>query len=270
MEEFDWNAMATYWPIIVNIGIALLTLMGGWIAAKWANRLVIKAFRLKKIDEALGRFLASIAKYAVIAATVISALGRLGVEAASLITIFATAGLAIGLALQGSLSNFASGVMILLFRPFDIDDRVEIAGATGVVKDIGIMVTTLSTPENHRIIVPNSSILSNNIINYTTSGKMRGAVDVGVAYGSDVAVVKEVLLKAAKSVETVLQDPEPGVAFVNLGASSLDMRVLIWTEPSVHFGTLGEVRQAVYDHLNEAGIEIPFAQIVVHQAPAEV
>lgn len=268
MENFDWQNLDTYWPLIIKVGTALLILFIGWIASKWANRLVLKAFRARKLDEALGRFIGSMAKYAVLAAAVISALGRVGVQAASLITIFATAGLAVGLALQGSLSNFASGVMILLFRPFDIDDKVEIAGATGTVKDIGIMATTILTPDNHRIIVPNSSVLGGNIINYTVEGKIRGTVSVGVAYGSDVVKVQEILLKAAKRVGVVLDDPAPAVAFVGLGASSLDFNVMAWATPGNFLAMLAEVRTAVYDDLNAAGIDIPFNQIVVHKAEA--
>jgi len=268
MESFQWDSLETYWPLIVNVASALAIIVIGWLVSKWAYRLILRAFRMRKFDEALGRFLASMGKYAILTAVVISALGKVGVQAASLITIFATAGLAIGLALQGSLSNFASGVMILLFRPFDIGDRVEAAGATGVVRDIGIMVTTITTPENHRIIIPNSNILGNNITNYTAEGVMRGAVEVGVAYGSDVAAVKEILLKAVKSVALVQQEPEPGVVFTGLGASSLDFKVLAWAPPSDFFPMLDEVRKAVYDHLNDAGIDIPFNQIVVHQAEA--
>lgn len=269
MENFDWKSLETYWPIIINLAIALAILFFGWIIAKWAYSIVLKGFRVKKMDEALGRFLASMAKYAVLAAAAISALGKVGVEAASLITIFASAGLAVGLAMQGSLSNFASGVMILIFRPFDIGDRVEAGGSTGVVHDIGIMATTLKTPENHTIIVPNSNILGANITNYTMGGQMRGAVDVGVAYGSDVAQVEAILLKAAKKVDLVLNDPEPGIAFVGLGASSLDFKVLVWSTPENFLAMLAAVRTSVYNDLNDAGVDIPFNQIVVHQASAD-
>lgn len=268
MENFDWKDIETYWPVIISLGTALLVLIVGWIAAKWANRLVLKAFRSRNMDEALGRFLGSMAKYAVLAAVVISALGRVGIQAASLITLFATAGLAVGLALQGSLSNFASGVMILLFRPFDIGDRVEAGGATGTVRDIGIMATTILTPENHRIIVPNSNVMGDKITNYTVEGKIRGSVDVGVAYGSDVAQVEKILKAAANRIDLTLDDPAPGVAFVGLGASSLDFKVLVWAKPADFLAMLAAVRTAVYDDLNEAGIEIPFNQIVVHQAEA--
>ena len=268
MENFDWRNLESYWPIIISFGTALAILIAGWIASKWVNRLVLKGFRARKMDEALGRFLGSMAKYAVLAAAVISALGRIGVEAASLITIFATAGLAVGLALQGSLSNFASGVMILLFRPFDIGDKVEVAGATGNIKDIGIMATTILTLDNHRIIIPNSNVMSGNITNYTAEGQIRGAVGVGVAYGSDVVQVQDVLVKAAKSVGLVLDDPAPVIAFVGLGASSLDFDVLVWSKPDDYIDMLAAVRTAVYDHLNDAGIEIPFNQLVVHKAEA--
>jgi small conductance mechanosensitive channel len=174
----------------------------------------------------------------------------------------------VGLALQGNLSHFASGVMILFFRPFRLEDFVDLAGHKGTVKDIGLFATTLHSPNNEKVIIANGKITSDSIVNYTVLGTRRGIVSVGVAYGADVERVRQILLEAVKPLDLVLDDPAPAVAFVDLGASSLDFNVLTWCQAPNYLGMLAQVRTAIYDALNSAGIEIPFNQIVVHQAEA--
>lgn len=255
-----------YLPFIVGVAAALVIFVIGWIASKWAHRLALVALRKRSVDEALARFLASIAQYAVLAAAVIAALGEAGVETTSLVAVFASAGLAIGLALQGSLGHFASGVMVLLFRPFTLGDTITASGHFGTVDDIGLFATTLVTLDNEKIIIPNGTVTGASIVNHTTLGTRRGAIDVGVVYGADVARVMQVLEQAAKGCDIVLDDPAPAVAFVGLGASSLDFKVFAWSKSDDYLTMLHDVRKAVYDALNAAGIEIPFSQIVVHQA----
>lgn len=247
---------------VLAIGIFIL----GWMISKWAERMALRSLRRTKTDEALSRFLASIARYTVIAATIIAALGAVGIQTTSLVAVFASAGLAVGLALQGSLANFASGVMILFFRPFTIDDVVTAGGHTGKVADIGLFATTLMTPDNQTIIVPNSGVTGGPIINIATDGIRRGEIDIGVAYGADLGKVQAVLLAAANKSELVDHTIAPAIAFVNFGASSLDFKVLVWATPGDFIPMLHNVRCAVYDALNEADIEIPFNQIVVHPA----
>ena len=263
------GSLDQYIPLIRLIVIAIIILFIGWILSKWGNRLTLKSFRKRGLDEALGRFIASLVQYTILAATIITALGTVGLQTTSLIAIFASAGLAIGLALQGSLSNFASGIMILFFRPFNLGDKVSTGGHTGKVADIGIFTTVLITPNNERIIVPNKTVTSDSIVNYTVEGTLRGAIDVGVAYGSDIEQVREILAKAAQSADLVLQDPASSAAFVGLGASSLDFKVFAWSATGDFVPMLHNVRNKVYDALNEAGIEIPFDQLVLHKAPVE-
>lgn len=255
-----------YMPIIVAIVSALAIFIIGWLLSKWVHRLVSKALRGRKYDRSLVRFLASLAQVAVLAVTVITALAHVGIQTTSLLALLGTAGLAIGLALQGNLAHFASGVLILVFRPFSVDDYVEAGGRTGTVFEVGLFATTLTTPENHRVIVPNGSITSNPIVNYTTLGRRRASIDVGVGYGTDIEGVVELLLDAARACDMVLADPAPGASFVGMGASSLDFKLLIWTENEHFFPAQHAVRKDVYDRLNAAGIDIPFNQIVVHQA----
>ncbi|MCA9488370.1 MAG: mechanosensitive ion channel [Myxococcales bacterium] len=245
--------------------IAIIAL--GWVLATWTRRLVVRTVERRKLDLALGRFLASLAQWAVVGATLIAALGAVGVETASLVAMFASAGIAVGLALQGSLSNFASGVLILVFRPFTIDDVVVVGGSNpGRVLEIGLFSTTLVSADNQKIIVPNSVVTGGTIVNLTTMGTRRADIEVGVAYGSDPARVLEVLREAARGCEHVLAEPAPNVLFVGLGASSIDFRVMAWGK-SVDFLAVGhEVRTACYQALDREGIEIPFPQVVVHQA----
>jgi len=265
----NWEEWSSYIPSLTTIrsvAIAIVIFAAGWLLSKWVHRLMLKAMRLRKLDEALVRFLAGILQYTVLAAALIAALGSVGVQTTSLVAIFASAGLAVGLALQGSLANFASGVMILLFRPFIIDDRVEISGHDGFVKDVGLFATTLVTLDNHVIIIPNSEITGSSIVNYTRKGVIRGCVDVGVAYGSDVAQAIAVLEKAAASVALTLDDPAPAIHFDGLGASSLDFKVFAWCQAIDLIPMTHQLRTAVYNALAEADIEIPFTQVVVHKA----
>ena len=264
----DTNALPeivkTYLPFAQALVTTLFILIVGWMGSKWASRLVVGAFRNRKLDEALGRFFASIAQYTVLAATVIAALGAVGVETTSLVAVFASAGLAVGLALQGSLANFASGVLILFFRPFNLGDKVTAGGHTGAIDDIGIFATTMVTLDNQTIIIPNSAITGGSIVNHTSRGTVRGTIDVGVAYGADVGQVMAVLENAARRAQHVLDAPAPAVAFVGLGASSLDFKVFAWSTPEAYLDMLHAVRRSVYESLNENHIEIPFNQIVVH------
>ena len=259
-EDISWIALGQ------SILVAVLIMAAGWMASKWANLLILSAARGRNLDEALSRFVASIIQYAVLAAAVIAALGQVGIETTSLLAIFASAGLAVGLALQGSLASFASGVMILFFRPFTLDDIIEAGGHVGQVKDIGLFATTMINPANDKIIVPNSAITSGSIINYTVLGKRRGSVMVGVAYGTDIGKAMEVLKEAASKADLVLADPGPAIAVTGLGASSVDFAVHCWCNSDDYLGMMHNVTRAVYDGLNEAGIDIPYNQLVVHKA----
>lgn len=255
-----------YAPMFVGALTALVILTIGWLLSKWVHRMIVKVCVKKNLDEALGRFLASIMRYAILAAAVIAALGRVGVESTSLVAILGAAGLAVGFALQGSLSNFAAGVMMLLFRPIDIGQRVSVAGHTGAVEEIGLFATTMTTPDNETIIIPNSKITDDSIINYARLGKVRANVSIGVAYGSDIGKAMQVIQKACASSDRVLADPAPDVAFAGFGASSLDLLARPWALPDDFPAMQHNVRIAIYEALDAAGIEIPFDQIVVHQA----
>lgn len=255
-------------PIAKALFLAIFIFIVGNTFSKMFHRLTQNGLEKKGVDAALSRFLGQMVRYTVLAATVIAALGVVGIETTSFIALLGSAGLAVGLALQGSLANFAAGVMILFFRPFTLGDVITAGGHTGGVVDIGLFATTLHTPDNMKIIVPNSAITGGSIVNITTLGTRRISVDVGVEYGADLEKVQGILQKAAERCSLALDDPAPAVVFGNLGASSLDFSVFAWCKSSDHLGLRHELRCNVYDDLNAAGIEIPFSQIVVHQAEA--
>jgi len=257
------ESIAQYIPFALNVLYAIGILIAGNVAGSWAQRLVVAAVQRKNLDQAIGRFLATIARYSVIAAAVIAALGKVGVETTSLVAIFASAGLAVGLALQGSLSNFASGVLILAFRPFDLLDVVTVAGMTGRVSEIGLFATTLVTPDHKTYVVPNSEITGGVIENLSKEGRIRGSIDVGVAYGSDANQVIEVLLGAAAKCSHAMTEPAPDVGFVGLGASSIDFQLHCFTTPDTFVPMLGQVRQQVYEDLTAAGIDIPYQTVTI-------
>lgn len=260
----EW--LVAYMPFLRSVLVALIIFIIGWIASKWAASVFMKVGRKRNLDEALSSFLASMIRWGVLAAAVIISLEAVGLETTSLVAVFASAGLAVGLALQGNLSNFASGVMILIFRPIDIGDKIKIDGVVGDVTDIGIFTTTMLTFENEKVIMPNSLITGGMIVNYTQPEVLRGGIDVGIAYGSDVPKAMDVMLKSAQRADLVLQDPKPHVAFVGLGASSLDFKVYAWSKSADHRDMFHTVRSAIYADLEEAGIEIPFTQLVLHKA----
>ncbi len=271
IPEYVPEALKPFFPQIVDFSQVilqcLLILIVGWIISKWAKRWIQRALERSKMEAPLAKFLAGIGQYIVLIAAGIAVLGTAGIETTSVVAVLGSAGIAVGLALQGNLSHFASGVMILFFQPFTEGDVITAGGQTGAVQEIGLFATVLHTPDNMKIIVPNASITGGTIVNITTLGTRRGAVSVGVAYGADVEKVVQLLTKAAQKTPCALQDPGPAVAFVDLGASSINFSVMAWSKSEDYLDMLHNLRTAVYDALNEAEIEIPYDQIVVHKAP---
>lgn len=254
-----------YMPLALNFLYAILIFIIGSSVAKWVQKMVVSTVKKRGLDQALGNFFGAMTRYAVLAAAVIAALGKVGVETTSLVAIFASAGLAVGLALQGSLANFASGVMILFFRPFDLMDVVTAGGTTGRVMDIGLFATTMATPDHKTHIVPNSAVTGGTIVNLSKEGRIRGTIDIGVGYGTDLKKVTEVCLAAAKKSEFVMKDPGPAFAFVNMGASSIDFQLHCFTTPDDLLNMLHDVRSKCYDDLLANNVDIPYQTITVLQ-----
>ncbi|TPV94713.1 MAG: mechanosensitive ion channel [Myxococcales bacterium FL481] len=258
-------ALAPYTELIESVAVALLLLIGGWIVARWAKALTLRVFRKRQLDEAVARFVSGLVQYGVLAAAIIAVLETTGVQTTSFVALLGSLGLAVGLALQGNLGHFASGVLLLVFRPFGVGDVVTVAGSTGRVEEIGLFATTLIAPDNETIIVPNGAITAGTVVNITTRGTRRGAIEVGVAYGTEIELVMKLLKAAAQRAGGTLDGPEPAVAFIGFGASSLDFKVLAWSRAEDYLGMLHNLREETYKALNEAGIDIPFQQVVVRR-----
>ena len=256
------------WPLVMTYGVriagALALLVVGLFAAAWARGLVVRAMTAARMDETLTKFLGQISRWSVLVAVAIAALGIFGVETTSFAAVLGAAGLAIGLAFQGSLGNLAAGVMLLIFRPFKVRDVIRVAGETGAVAEIELMSTTLDTPDRRRIIVPNSSVFGSVIENLTHHERRRVDVAVGTDYAADLDETRRVLLAATGDVEHQADDSPPQVYLQQLGGSSVDWSVRVFV-PQEHYWTGREqLTEAVKKHLDKAGIGIPFPQRDVH------
>ncbi|KPQ19274.1 MAG: small conductance mechanosensitive channel [Algoriphagus marincola HL-49] len=253
------------WLIIPKlIYAALFYLVGRFIIGK-----ILKGFNrvLEKRDKnpSLNDFLSGVVKAALYVSLFIGIATVLGVPLTSFVAILGAAGLAIGLSLQGSLSNFAGGVLILIFKPFKSGDVIVAQGHTGVVKQIGIIYTRLTTFDNKEIIIPNGGLANSDVVNMSTQDTRRADLTVGVAYGTNIKLARETILDIFKNDKRVHQDPEPVVFLNNFGDSSLDLVVRAWTDAGDLWPVYFDTMEAINTAFEEKGIEIPFPQRVVHQ-----
>lgn len=243
---------------------AVLILIASYILAGIANRSLRKSLQKAKVDETLSRFFGKMARYAVLILGVVVAMGRLGIEVATFAAILAAAGFAVGMALSGTLGHFASGIMLLIFRPFKVGDAINAGGITGKVFEIELFTTAIDTFDNRRIIVPNGEIYGSTIENITYHAKRRIDVAVGVEYSADIDKTREVLNNAVNSVEGILSDPAPAIVLGDLGNSAVNWTVRGWSPTSDFWPNKEKLTRAVKMHLDEAGIGIPFPQMDVH------
>lgn len=262
LTSSEWISLAEYYGLRVALVLVLLTL--AWTLAGWLSRLVRTSLRRLKFDETLTLFLAKLVWWGVIVLAALACLSRFGVETTSFAALIGAAGFAVGLAFQGTLSNFAAGAMLLVFRPYKVGDAVSLADHVGIVHEIELFTTTIDTFDNRRIIIPNSSIYGAVIENITYHPKRRVDVDVGVAYSADIDETRRVLTQAAKATEGALTDPEPAIVLQSLGASSVDWTVRVWGPTSDYLSIKQSLIREVKYHLDTAGIEIPFPQMDVH------
>ena len=260
VSTMDFNEMV---PTLIDYGVKIIgVLIGLWVAfrvAAWLETLVVKNLKKRKFDEALTLFFGSLSRWGLILLSVIALLGIFGVETTSFAAVIGAAGLAIGLAFQGTLSNFSAGVMLLTFRPFSIGDYIKSGGQEGVVAEIGLFVTALDTLDNQRVILPNSAVISGNIVNVTHHDARRVDINVGVAYDADLKQVREDLDKAAGSLEGRIEQGHQ-IFLASMGASSVDFQVRIWCKTSDYWDVWDRGTQAVKEALDAANISIPFPQ----------
>lgn len=248
----------------VNIAIGIAILFFGWIISKMIRGTVGKVMRRAKVDETLISFTTNLVYMASLAFVFIMALGKFGVDTTSFAAVIAAAGLAIGFALQGSLGNFAAGAMIIMLRPFKVGDYVECAGTAGVVEEISVFATTLKTPDNKVVIVPNGAVTGGNIVNYSTKPTRRVDMTMGIGYGDDIKKAKELFEKIVKEHPKVLADPAPQVAVSELADSSVNFVVRPWCNSADYWAVKFELTQQMKLACDENGISIPFPQRDIH------
>lgn len=264
MEDF----MAKLPDYLVTYGLRIIAallifIIGRWVAglvARLAEKVLIKA----NVEPALAGFLRKLCFFLILAFVIIAAIDKIGIQTTSLVAIIGAAGLAIGFALQGSLSNLAAGVMILIFKPFKAGDFVEVAGTLGGVQEVGIFNTVLNHPDNRRIIVPNAQITSDKITNFTAIDKRRVDMTFGISYDDDIKKAKDILMGLVTSDERVLRDPAPVVAVSELGDSSVNLVVRPWSKPSDYWAVYFDTMEKGKVELEKAGLSIPYPQHDVH------
>ncbi len=245
------------------LGVVVVLVIGRWVAGRlgaWTTRTLER----RKLDATLARFFGTLLRSFVLVVAILGALGMVGIETASVAAVLAAAGFAVGMALQGSLSNFAAGVLLVIFRPFRAGDVVEVAGQVGKVERIDLFVTVLDTPDNRRIYLGNGSVFGATIVNYTQNELRRVDVPVGVDYGASIQTTREALQRAIERVEVRSKEAEHQVFLSGLGASSVDWQVRVWCRAEDYFTCLEQTVQATKESLDEAGIGIPFPQLDVH------
>lgn len=254
--------------IAITYGVKILLALVIFLVGKWLARMLVNAVKRgmnrAKVDETLVGFIGNIAYAVLMIFVVLAALNQIGVETTSFIAILGAAGLAVGLALQGSLSNFAAGVMMIIFRPFKVGDFIEAGGTSGVVEEINIFTTRLRTGDNKTMFVPNGNIMGGNITNVSAKPTRRVDMTFGIGYGDDIKKAKEVLADILAKDTRVLADPKPLIAVAELADSSVNFAVRPWVNSGDYWGVFFDTHEQVKLRFDAEGISIPFPQTDIH------
>jgi len=253
----------------INLVIALAIIFVGKFVANMIRQGVVKVMRHKGMDDAIISFISSLLYGMLFFIVIVAAVSHLGFNTSSLVAIVGAAGLAIGLALQGSLSNFASGVLLIVFKPFKSGDFIEVSGVAGIVEEILIFSTQLRTGDNKTVIIPNGSITSGTITNYSTKPTRRIDLVIGVSYDADLAKTKEILLNLVSADERVLKDQAVTVGVSELADCSVNFVVRPWVKSADYWPTYFDLLQKIKTELDNEGIEIPFPQLSIHMNKEE-
>ncbi len=254
--------LATAWGI--NIVIALAIFYVGRLVAKLVRNLIRKVLAKSKIDDMLINFISSIAYALMLLVVIIAALDRLGIDTTSMVALVGAAGLAVGLALQGSLQNFASGVMLIVFRPFKSGDFIEAGGTTGIVEETTLFTTTMRTPDNKEVIVPNGVIFGGTIVNYSARDTRRVDLVFGIGYDDDLLKAKTLLNELIRCDDRILAEPAPQVAVSELADSSVNFVVRPWVNSADYWDVYFDLTEKVKLTFDKEGISIPYPQMDVH------
>lgn len=260
VETLVTDLLTIFLPKVVGVVVLLFV---AWTVSKWAGKRVTKTSE-ERLDLTIARFLGSLTQYLIMIMALLGCLNIFGFETTSFAAVLGAAGLAIGLAMQGTLSNFSAGLMLLIFRPFKVNDVISTAGVTGKVINLSLFTTELDTPDNRRLIVPNGSIFGSTIENITFHDTRRVDVSVGTDYPADISQTRDVLLSAVANLDGVHADPAPVAYLTELGASSIDWSVRIWTNTTDYWDVRERATQAIKHALDNADIGIPYPQMDVH------
>lgn len=254
------------WIVLYGLKVvaAIAILVIGRFVAKGSRVVIRRMLEKGHVDETLISFVSSLSYVGIMAFVVIAALGQLGVQTASFVAILGAAGLAVGLALQGSLANFAAGVLMIIFKPFKVGDYIEGGGVSGVVEEVGIFTTELRSPDNKKIIVPNAKMTSDNIVNYTVKETRRIDIVAGVSYGDDIDKVKQILQDIMANDERILKDPAPTIGVLELAESSVNFVVRPWVKTADYWNVYFATQESIKKQFDANGISIPFPQQDVH------
>jgi len=264
MEDIGMRIRELFAVFGVRVIAAVVILILGWWVAKIVRNSMRKVMTKRGVDPMLVSFVGHLAYALLMIFVILAALGKLGVQTTSFVAIVGAAGLAIGLALQGALANFAAGVLMLIFKPFKVGDYVEGGGTAGVVEEIQIFTTKLKTPDNKLIIVPNAKMTGDNITNYSAKEIRRVDFVFGVGYGDDIDKVKKVLEDVLSKEERILKDPPITIGLIELGDSSVNFAVRPWVKTSDYWGVYFDVNEAMKKRFDAEGITIPFPQRDIH------
>jgi small conductance mechanosensitive channel len=258
------NNQALLLSYLVNIVAAIAIIIVGMIVARIVSNAVNRLMVARHIDTTVADFLSALVRYGIIAFTLIAALGRVGVQTASVIAVLGAAGLAIGLALQGSLSNLAAGVLLVTFRPFRSGEYVDLGGVAGTVLQVQIFSTTMRTVDGRIVVIPNGKIIAGNIVNFSREPVRRNEFIIGVAYDSDIDQVKNILMEIIQADDRILKDREMTVRLNELGPSSINFVVRVWSKSGDLQNVYWDVLELIKRRFDEQGISFPYPQMDVN------
>jgi small conductance mechanosensitive channel len=269
MEAIDASTISEISTLVVTYGLkvvgAIAVLIIGWMVAGWISSIIRRALsKTDKVDETLRGFLSSLVGYIIKIFTVIMVLNQFGVQTTSIIAVLGAASLAVGLALQGTLSNVAAGVMLLLFRPFKVGDYVEVAGVAGTVKSITLFVTELATPDNVQILAPNSRVWGSAVVNYSHHSTRRCDLVLGISYEDDVEKAIGIVEQMAAAEGRVHDDPPPQIVVGELADNSVNIIIRLWCAGADYWGLKFDMTKALKLRMDKEGISIPYPQRTLH------
>jgi small conductance mechanosensitive channel len=262
------DTLQKIYDLVALYGVKVIAAIAIFIVGRWVSKgfrsVAQRLMDKRNVDPTIAGFVGNLTYVALLVFFIIAALGQLGIQTTSFIAILGAAGLAIGLALQGSLSNFAAGFLMIIFKPFKVGDFVEAAGVAGTVEDIQLFTTTLKTPDNKTVIVPNSSVTGDNIVNWTVKGTRRVDMVFGIGYEDDIDKAKQIMIDVLSKDDRILKDPPMQIAVSELADSSVNFVVRPWATVSDYWGIYFDAMENIKKAFDEAGISIPYPQQDVH------